>query len=169
MDRSQFLQSLAATAAYSETLSGTVSTTPPEGAQSGRSPDLQGHTLICEFKINTAAWKVYEDLRTRDGDMTFVSSTGAARRMTKSAEAAFPETATPHLGLSMNDIGLAGADLLADRLLADGDDPVRHGQRPPGNSRRLAQRHGHHRDGIRKNFRGGRPVRLRMVHAAKSG
>jgi len=123
MDRRQFLQGLAATAACAEAVSGTVGTTPMEVAQNGQSPDLQGHTLICEFKLNAASWKVYEDLRTRDGDLTFVSSTGAARRMTKSAEAAFPEAATPHLGLSMNDVGLAGADLLADRLLASGDDP----------------------------------------------
>ena len=123
MDRRQFLQSLAATAAYTEGLSGTLSVAPSEAVQSSQSVDLQGHTLICEFKMNATSWKVYEDLRTRDGDLTFVSSAGAARRMTKSAEASFPETATPHLGLNMDDIGLAGADLLADRLLASGDDP----------------------------------------------
>jgi hypothetical protein len=123
MDRRQFLRSLAVTAAYAEALKGSIKTAPPGPVQNNQSLDLEGHTLICEFRMNTVTWKVYEDLRTREGDLTFVSSAGAARRMTKSAEAAFPEAATAHLGLSMDDIGLAGADLLADKLLAGGDDP----------------------------------------------
>src|SRR5437763_2542316 len=41
----------------------------------------------------------------------------------KSAEAAFADSEPPHLGLSMDEIGLSGPDLLADKLLAGGDDP----------------------------------------------
>ena len=40
-------------------------------------------------------------------------------------EAAFAEATPPYLGLSMNDIGMAGADLLADRLLQHGGAAVR--------------------------------------------
>ncbi len=123
MDRRQFLKSLAVTSACAESLSGKSSAVPSDAVQSNQSLDLQGHALVCEFKMNSVSWKVYEDLRTRDGDLTFVSSSGMARRMSKSAEASFAETAAPYLGLSMNDIGLAGADLLADRLLSKGDDP----------------------------------------------
>ncbi len=123
MDRREFLQSLAVTAACAETFSGTLVGAPTKTVQSVPLPDLQGNTLICEFKLNTDSWKVYEDLRTRDGDITFVSAAGASRRMVKSAEASFQGPTEPYVGLRLNEIGLAGADLLADRLLAGGDDP----------------------------------------------
>ena len=73
--------------------------------------------------MNATSWKVYEDLRVRDGVLTFVSSTGGSRVLAKSAEVSFAEAAPPYLGLSMSDIGMAGADLLADKLLAGGEDP----------------------------------------------
>jgi hypothetical protein len=86
---------------------------------------MEGHTLICEFQIEAATWKVYEDLRSRDGGITFVSPRGK-RVLAKSAEATFPEANPPYLGLSLNDIGMSGADLLADGLLQNGDpDPER--------------------------------------------
>src|SRR6185295_16931806 len=83
-------------------------------------PDTEGHTLVSTFKIDTTTWKVYEDLRTREGVLTFISSRGDSRVLGKSAEATFADSDPPHLGVSMNDIGLADADLLADRLLAGG-------------------------------------------------
>ncbi len=83
---------------------------------------LEGHTLVCEFKLNSTDWKVYEDLRTREGAITFVSRAGA-RVLTKSAEASFAEEATPYLGLALKDIGMSPRDLLAERLLESGDDP----------------------------------------------
>ena len=39
-------------------------------------PDTEGHTLVCSFNLDQTDWKVYEDLRTRDGALTFISSTG---------------------------------------------------------------------------------------------
>ena len=84
--------------------------------------EIEGHTLICEFNLNSSTWKVYEDLRTPDGAITFVSSQGA-QVLSKSAEASFGETTTPYLGLTLKDIGTANADLLADRLLEHHDDP----------------------------------------------
>lgn len=115
MDRRQFLQNLAATAASIETLSNT--------SLAGTAAGIDGHTLLCEFKLNAASWKVYEDLRSRDGVLTFVSSTGGQRVLAKSAEASFAEGTPAHLGLRLEDIGMSGADLLADRLLASGADP----------------------------------------------
>ena len=85
-------------------------------------PDVSGHTELAEFDFNGAHWKVYEDLRERDGRITFVSGR-SLRVLTKSAEAAFADSDPPHLGLNMDEIGLSGRDLLADDLLAGGDDP----------------------------------------------
>src|ERR1700759_5576127 len=103
MDRRTFLQGLALSTAGAEFASGAEDAT-------------DGHTLMAEFKIKDLAWKVYEDLRTRDGAITFVPSHGPSRILSKSAEAAFAEADPLHLGLNMNDVGMAGADLLADRL-----------------------------------------------------
>ncbi|MGA2263175.1 MAG: hypothetical protein ABSH28_17300, partial [Acidobacteriota bacterium] len=114
MDRRRFLQSLAVTAACFESLSEAGSTAQPEAPAFGTPADVEGHTFLCEFRLDQTAWKVYEDLRTRDGVLTFVSSSGVTRVMRKSGEAAFPEAAVPYLGLSLNDIGLSGPDLLAD-------------------------------------------------------
>jgi hypothetical protein len=115
MDRRRFIQNLALTTVGAE-LAGAA-----EAVEAAS--DTEGHTLLAEFKIQDVAWKVYEDVRTRDGAITFVPSHGAARILMKSAEAAFAEANPPYLGLSMNDIGMAGADLLADRLLQHGGDP----------------------------------------------
>lgn len=122
MNRRRFLQTAAAAYAGISHLSqpATPRAATPTAAIV---PDIEGHTLISEFKIDATTWKVYEDLRTREGVMTFVSSRGGVRVLGKSAEATFADTAPPHLGLSMDEIGLAGADLLADRLLAGGGDP----------------------------------------------
>jgi len=123
MNRREFLQTVAATAASMETLSESGSAALLEEPAAGRTADIDGHTLVCEFKTDAVAWKVYEDLRTRDGVLTYVSPSGGSRVFAKSAEASFAEAAPPYLGLAMSDIGMSGADLLADKLLAGGDDP----------------------------------------------
>src|SRR2546429_9502732 len=112
MNRRSFLQNAAvASAAISltsrtnETAAATVTTESAHLA----APDIEGHTLISQFKIDTTTWKVYEDLRTREGVLTFISSRGASRVLGKSAEPTFAEAEPAHLGLSMNDIGLADA------------------------------------------------------------
>jgi hypothetical protein len=117
MDRRQFLQGVALAAAVPA--AGEVVDAAPYEADEGASP-------ICEFKLGDANWRVYEDLSTRDGAITFVSSKGTKRVLSKSAEASFAEANPSHLGLSLNNIGMAGADLLADKLLENGDpDPER--------------------------------------------
>lgn len=123
MDRREFLQNVAVTAAGIRVLAPAAHAALPDNAAASASPDIQGHTLLCEFKINAVAWKVYEDLRTRDGVVTFISSGGDSRVLAKSAEPAYAEAGVPYLGLKMNDIGLSGADLLADKILAGGGDP----------------------------------------------
>jgi hypothetical protein len=64
---------------------------------------------------------VYEDLRTRDGAITFISDSGGARVLMKTAEAVFADEGPPWLGLDLKTIGTTGRDLLADQLLAHGD------------------------------------------------
>src|ERR1043165_7739428 len=124
MQRRDFMKNLAGTAvgvAFANA-TGALNYATASETQSG-SGSLDGHTLIAEFKSNGTSWKAFEDLRTRDGDITFVSAQGTRRILPKSAEAAFAETEPAHLGLSMDEIGLSGPDLLADKLLASGDDP----------------------------------------------
>ncbi|MDR3703467.1 MAG: hypothetical protein P4L56_27710 [Candidatus Sulfopaludibacter sp.] len=114
MDRREFFQSIALTTAVTQALA---------AAEPADTPDTSDHTLQCEFQHNGTAWKVYEDLRTRDGSLTFVPARGAARVMGKRLEAVFSQAAVPFLGLSREEIGSSLPDLLADKLLAGGGDP----------------------------------------------
>jgi len=133
MRRRRFLQNLAAGTAGISYLPSVLHTDAasleessniaPLSEDSGSLADVDGHTLLCEFQFSGKNWKVYEDLRTRDGAIVFLSNQGTKRVLPKSAEAVFAEAEPPYLGLSLDDIGLSGADLLADRLLQGGDDP----------------------------------------------
>lgn len=133
MKRRRFLQNLAASAAGVSYLPSALRTGEAqleEGANftpladnTGSLGDVEGHTFLCEFQLSGKNWKVYEDLRTRDGDIVFLSNQGTKRVLPKSAEAVFAEADPPYLGLNLDEIGLSGADLLADRLLQGGDDP----------------------------------------------
>jgi hypothetical protein len=135
MDRRRFLQNLAVTTAGLPYLSKNdakevepiernreSSETPAHNA-AGELPNIEGHTFLAEFTLRGVSWKVYEDLRVHDGGVTFISSKDSSRTMPKSAEATFAEADPPYLGLKLDDIGLADADLLADKLLEGGDDP----------------------------------------------
>jgi hypothetical protein len=115
MDRRSFLKNVALTTAGADLLSAADPLDPAS--------ETDGHTLVAEFKLNDVSWRVYEDLRTREGVITFVPTHGASRSLSKSAEAAFAGANPPYLGLSMAEIGTAGPDLLADRLLEHGGDP----------------------------------------------
>jgi hypothetical protein len=113
MDRREFFRNIAVTAAAAQVLP----------TQPSAPPDTAGHTFQCEFPYNNTTWKVYEDLRTRDGSLTFVPAHGAARVIGKRLEAVFSQAAVPFLGLSQQEIGASLPDLLADKLLAGGSDP----------------------------------------------
>jgi hypothetical protein len=129
VNRRRFIQNLAVTAAAAEALE--AFEPPPQEPAS-----TDGYTLIAELD----GWKVHEDLRTRDGSIVFTGPRGVQRVITKSAEACFATAEPPYLGLKMEEIGMAGPDLLADKLLAHGDpDPeqvraaaIPLGSRPPG-------------------------------------
>lgn len=129
MDRRRFLQNLAVTTAALRYLPQTADAAErsdgfaqPIGSNEPElAPDVEGHSLLCEFKIDSTTWKVFEDLRARDGAITFLSSRGASRVLPKTAEATFAEANPPYLGLSLKDIAMSGPDLLADKLLQNGD------------------------------------------------
>jgi hypothetical protein len=126
MDRRNFLQAMAAAAASLEVLGGSAVMAEPGPTAPRSSPEPQNSTpvsidgfiLVCEFKRRAVQWKVYEDLRTRDGSIVFVSSAGETRELSKSAEASMAE-GTPYLGLTLKEVALSPADLLADHLLGD--------------------------------------------------
>jgi hypothetical protein len=128
MHRRDFLQGIAATAAGLEVLSrnrgATAQTSVSVARKSARKAatvaSLEGCTLVAEFKLKEDSWKVYEDLRTREGSLVFASSSGETRVLARSAEAAMPE-GSPYLGLALKEIGLSSPDVLADRLLQGGD------------------------------------------------
>jgi hypothetical protein len=88
---------------------------------------------IAEFHNAQGTWKVYEDLSVRDGAITFVSPSGARRVLRKSTEACFEHPDPQYLGIELAQIGTAGPDLLAEKLLAHGDpDPEEvRGAAPP--------------------------------------
>jgi hypothetical protein len=129
MDRRRFLQAMATSAAALKDLSAIAeplaNPDPPRAMQRGPAQasetSIEGHTLLCTFTFRGEHWKVYEDLRTRDGVITFISTTGSARVLPKSAEAVFAEEGPQYLGLDLKDIGMSAPDLLADKLLAHGD------------------------------------------------
>ena len=132
MRRRRFLQNLAGSAAGISYLPAALQpaealfeepAVAPTIEEAGSEKDVEGYTFLCAFDLSGKNWKVYEDLRTRDGAIIFLSNQNTKRVLPKSAEAVIAEAGTPYLGLNLDDIGLSGADLLADRLLQGGDDP----------------------------------------------
>ena len=126
MDRRKFLQGMVVSAAGLELQDGRavaepqIHKYPPRKLVAGAPVSLEGYTFVSEFSADGSIWKVHEDLRTRDGSLVFVSSSGATLALGKNAESSMPE-GVPYLGLELKDIGLSSADLLADRLLREGD------------------------------------------------
>jgi hypothetical protein len=129
MDRRRFLQSAAAGTVglnrFATFAANAYPTAIPNawlrGARQADETPVEGHTLLCTVHRAGESWNVYEDLRTRDGVITFLSSTGRARVLPKTAEAVFADDGPAYLGLDLKDIGMSAPDLLADRLLARGD------------------------------------------------
>jgi hypothetical protein len=94
---------------------------------------------LAEFRTSQGAWRVYEDLGSRNGLIAFVSAAGQRRVLAKSAEECFASPDPQYLGLSLEEIGNAATDLLAEKLLAHGDpDPreVRAAAPPLGSAQR---------------------------------
>lgn len=98
---------------------------------------LAGCTRLAEIAIDAEAYAVWEDLADPDGPLWFVGAAGALR-LAKRTEATVAPAAPPYAGLSLREVALADADLVADRLLAGGGDPDEGAVRdaaPPAGSR----------------------------------
>jgi hypothetical protein len=121
MDRRHFLQRIAVTTAVGQALSAEAAEAVPAVEEAAADVDVAGQTLLCEFKLNSASWKVYEDLSKRDGSISFVPDRGNARVLGKRPEATFTQATVPHMGYKMEEIGASLPDLLAIKLLEHGD------------------------------------------------
>jgi hypothetical protein len=144
VDRRDFLKNVAASTATLHSVASQAQPGSPaarsrptsQGTQPAASVPIEGHTLLCHFDRGKETWAVYEDLRTRDGSLTFISGAGISRVLRKTAEATFADDGPQHLGLDIKDIGMSDPDLLADKLLAHGDPDESEVRRaaPPMNS-----------------------------------
>jgi hypothetical protein len=91
---------------------------------SGTQIPIDGYSKHAEIQVEGVRWSVYEDLRSRDGHIIFASVDGHQRVFPKTAEASFWQESSKYprnLGLKMSDVGMNLRDLLADRLLEEGE------------------------------------------------
>ncbi len=142
MDRRRFLQNLAATAAAANTLAPAVAEAQRAAAGAAARPsrtrgpvDVEGHTVVCKF--TTAFGRERRGARHLDGLRGPARARrrdhlrGIERRLARADEERRGELrgrvrrrgVAPYLGLKIEDIGMSGRDLLAEKLLAHGDDP----------------------------------------------
>ena len=84
------------------------------------SVSLHGHASLASFSESGHDWLVYEDLHDADGALTLVCGDQACV-LSKRTEPVYADADAPYLGLKLADIALADADLLADRLLRNGE------------------------------------------------
>jgi hypothetical protein len=128
MDRRKFLQTASAS------VGGAVVYRPgvlAMAADSGSdqplqlTPGLAAYSAMAEFEYAGEIWKVYEDWRSREGDLVFVSGQ-KIHRLSKTAEAISADPAQgskPYLGLSLEEVVGSRSDVLAERILSRGGDP----------------------------------------------
>ncbi len=146
MDRRTFLrQGAAATAAMGLLPSLGSSFARGDSLPGGASPpgpllqpaatvDLSGFTELATFEHRGTRWTVHEDLRTAQGALVLACA-GGVLNLGKRTEAVWGSDTPPYLGIPLAELAMAKADLLADRLLRDGDPSetdVRDAAPPPG-------------------------------------
>ncbi|MFL8143368.1 Tat pathway signal protein [Xanthomonas vasicola] len=130
MDRRTFLrQGMAATAAVGTgaalalPATAAMATTAPAPALPRLEPlPSAAHvgSTLCSFTHLQQHWTVYEHLDDPQGQLTLWSDSGMLR-LDKRTEPAYPAEGKPYFGLPLAEVAMAEADLLADRLLRDGD------------------------------------------------
>jgi hypothetical protein len=85
---------------------------------------IEGYTKQVEITAEGTKWTVYEDMKSRDGNIVFQAASGDQRIFPKYTEPSFwvPNSKYPKfLGKNMRDIGMELRDILADELLKDGE------------------------------------------------
>lgn len=119
--RRAFLQvSLAGTAGLGAAAASAAPVLPR--LESTSSVNTHGLNQLAQFTAHGLSWTVYEDQTRREGPIVFTSDKGAFS-LSKRPEPVFDDITPTYLGLTLKDICQADADLLADKLLAHGDDP----------------------------------------------
>ena len=110
MDRRDFIKRITASTAALHTLAGRAGSMGIIPFTAGLLPasaaSLEGHTKLVSFTRNAETWTVYEDLRVRDGVLTFVCSDGNVRVLRKTAEATYADEGPQYLGLDLKEIGM---------------------------------------------------------------
>jgi hypothetical protein len=82
-----------------------------------------GWTERARLTLHGLALSVVEDLSRPDSALAFVMADGRALVLGKRLEPVAGRDVAPYLGLDLETVALNGPDLLAERLLASGDDP----------------------------------------------
>ncbi|TLD30287.1 Tat pathway signal protein [Venturia nashicola] len=89
------------------------------------STQTRQYSQVGRIELDDDSWTVLEDVSQRNGDIVFESTKTKERRVfPKTGEATFEETDAKFpkfAGLQLADIGLAAEDLLATRILKDGE------------------------------------------------
>lgn len=93
---------------------------PPPRLRPAGSVELAGLTALTAFTHRGQAWTVHEDLRTPQGALVLACATGVLE-LGKRTEAVWGSSDTPYFGIPLAELAMAEADLLADRLLRQGD------------------------------------------------
>lgn len=139
-----FRGDLASPAELASTKAGTAPTNPQlphvGASYAGDAPrtplnavSRQRLSKLASFSLNGHAWHAEEDLSHPDGELVLTDGVQAVV-LGKRTEATWDEAQAPYLGLALADVATAGADLLADRLLANGqpdEEQVRLAAPPP--------------------------------------
>ncbi len=140
MDRRTFLRQGTAVAALGLAPAPQATAAPPAAAELA-APKLAktpadafaGFERLCRFRHAETEWTVYEDLRTPQGSLAIACAEGALD-LGKRTESVRGADAPPYFGMKLAEVAMAEADLLADRLLRNGDpreDEVRDAAPPP--------------------------------------
>lgn len=142
MNRRLFLQIAGVGTAAAASLKTPAEAQAAGTAHFGGESDTRGYTRVARFDDEGTVWTAWEDRRTPEGAIRFVSSSSESLTLGKRLEAAYAEEGPAYMGLDLADIAMADADLLADKLLARGDpDPqeVRRAAPPLASAMKLDQ------------------------------
>ncbi|WP_336959982.1 hypothetical protein [Sphingobium aquiterrae] len=124
MDRRRFLAVSGGGVAAASVLAAPAAAAADDSAllaRFGGAEEAAGEPL-CSFTDEGCRWTVHED-RAGLGPIRFVADDGAVVTLAKRLEPVFAGPEPAYLGLTLEQVALADADLLADRLLAHGGDP----------------------------------------------
>ncbi|KAE9966004.1 hypothetical protein BLS_007269 [Venturia inaequalis] len=96
----------------------------PFALKADKTIPLDGYERLAEIEIDGQSWAVHEDLSNRNGQIVFASKAGEQRILPKTAELSAPRADARYpyyAGLNISEVGLALDDLLATKLLQNGE------------------------------------------------